>query len=159
MKALIIIDIQNGLTQKKALCNESLFFETVNRAISLYRDAGAKIIFVQHNNNQLVANTYDWEIDPRVHRRNDDCVVQKGHGNAFHLTPLRQILLDGQIDSITICGLVSHGCVLATCLGGKAEGFDTSVLKNGHTNWNKDALRKIADTERVLAENGIHLEE
>ena len=32
-----------------------------------------------------------------------------------------------------------HGCVKATCLGSIREGYKTNLLKNGHTNWNKDA--------------------
>jgi nicotinamidase-related amidase len=47
-------------------------------------------------------------------------------------------------------GLASHGCVKATCYGGIEEGFKTSLLKNGHTNWNKDAEIKISQTEKEV---------
>ena len=159
MKALILIDIQNGLTKKKSLYNERLFLDSVNAAIKAYRDSDLKIIFVQHNNNQLKSSTYDWEIDQRIDKHENDMVVQKKHGNAFQKTDLKQMLLDFKINSITICGLVSHGCVKSTCLGGLAEGFETLLLKNGHTNWNKDAQIKIAATEEELNRNGILFEE
>ncbi|MEA4840989.1 MAG: isochorismatase family protein [Bacteroidales bacterium] len=159
MKALIIIDIQNGLTRRNSLYHEDIFLETINSAIKTYRDSDSRIVFVQHNNNQLKSGTFDWEIDRRIDRQESDTVVQKSHGNAFQKTDLKTVLSASGINSITIGGLVSHGCVKATCLGGLAEGFETSLLKNGHTNWNKDAQIKIADTEEELVKSGILLEE
>jgi len=155
MRALIIIDIQNGLTKKKTLYNESIFFDSVNSAIKAYRDSDSKIIFVQHNNTQLKTGSSDWEIDKRIDKQENDCVIQKEHGNAFQNTDLKTTLVDYGINSITVGGLVSHGCVKATCLGGLSEGFEISLLKNGHTNWNKDADTKILETERELIKNGV----
>lgn len=157
MRALILIDIQNGLTKARNLCLEKLFFDAINSAIEVYRKSGLKIIFVQHNNNQLQKETFAWEIDQRVGKLENDWVIQKEHGNAFQDTSLKTILLEAGIDRITVGGLVSHGCVKATCLGGLAEGYDVSLLKNGHTNWNKDAKEKIEQTENELATKGVKI--
>jgi len=159
MKALILIDIQNGLTKKRTLHNEKLFFDTINKAIKNYRDSDLEVIFVQHNNQELKYNTADWKIDERIDKQEKDIVVQKKHGNAFLNTDLKQILLDANIETITIGGLVSHGCVKATCLGGLSEGFKTSLLKNGHTNWNKEAERKISEAENECLKKGVLLYE
>lgn len=155
MRALILIDIQNGLTKKKILHNESVFLDLINSAIKAYRDADFKVIFVQHNNNQLKNGSSDWEIDSRIDKQENDYVIQKKHGNAFQDTDLKATLADFEINSITVGGLVSHGCVKAACLGGLSEGFEISLLKNGHTNWNKDADTKILETERELIRNGV----
>ena len=159
MKALILIDIQNGLTKKRTLHNEKLFFDTINNAIKNYRESGSKIIFMQHNNKQLKYNSADWEIDKRIDKQEIDIVVQKKHGNGFLNTDLKQILLDAKVKAITVGGLVSHGCVKASCLGGLSQGFETSVLKNGHTNWNKDSENKISETENELMQKGILLDD
>ena len=150
MKALILIDIQNGLTRKKTLYKERLFIDTINSAIKEYRASGLKIIFVQHNNNQLKKGSYDWEIDERINRHENEIIIQKNHGNAFQKTNLKELLYDSQIDHIIIGGLTSHGCVKATFLGGIEERFKTSLLINGHTNWNKDAETKISETEKEV---------
>jgi nicotinamidase-related amidase len=157
MKALILIDLQNGLTKKKRLYQEAIFLDTINSAITTFRDSNSIIVFVQHNNSHLQESTPDWEIDPRFEKHKIDIVIQKEHGNAFHRTILKNILIEFNIKSITIAGLVSHGCVKATCIGGLAEGFEVSLLKNGHTNWNKDARIRIDDTERELTKNGVKL--
>lgn len=155
MRALILIDIQNGLTKKKTLYNETIFIDTVNSAIKAYRDSDFKIIFVQHNNNQLKNGSLDWEIDNRIDKQENDSIIQKKHGNAFQDTDLRATLADFGISSITVGGLVSHGCVKASCLGGLLEGLEISLLKNGHTNWNKDAETKILETENDLRKKGV----
>ena len=157
MRALILIDIQNGLTKKKTLYNESVFFDTVNSTIKAYRDSDFKIIFVQHNNNQLKNGSSDWDIDSRIDKQENDYVIQKKHGNAFQNTDLKITLEDLEIKLVTVGGLVSHGCVKATCLGGLSEGFEVSLLKNGHTNWNKDADNKILATEKELIKNRVTL--
>lgn len=157
MEALIIIDIQNGLTKKKKLYNEDLFINRINSLIEEYRNSGLKIVFVQHNNNQLQEGSYDWEIDERINKKKDDQVIQKKHGNAFQDTDLKTILTSMGVQSLTVCGLVSHGCIMATCLGAIEEGFDTSLLSGGHTNWNKDADIKIALTEKKLTAKGVKI--
>ena len=159
MKALILIDIQKGLTKKRMLYNESLFFDTINNVIKNYRDSDSKIIFAQHNNKFLKYGTYDWEIDERIDKQEKDIVLQKKHGNAFQGTALKQIIHDFNIKSITIGGLASHGCIKATCLGGISEGFETFLLRNGHTNWNKDAESKIKETEDELINKEVLLYE
>lgn len=157
MKTLILIDIQNGLTKAKRLFQEDLFIETINYAIEEYRKSGLKVIFVQHNNNQLQRGTSAWEIDQRVDKRENDLIIQKTHGNAFQDTDLIKVLTEFGTKQITVGGLVSHGCVKATCLGALAEGFETSLLKNGHTNWNKDAKEKIEQTENELQGAGVKI--
>ncbi len=157
MKALLIIDIQNGLTKKKTLYNESCFIETVNAAIKEYHDLGYPVIFVQHNNKPLKFGTSDWEIDNRLYRKKENIILQKQHGNAFLKTDLKSILENKKVKEIIVCGLVSHGCVKATCIGGFNEGYTTNLLKNGHTNWNKDAAIKIDSTENELNQIGIKI--
>ena len=155
MKALLIMDIQNGLTKKRPLHDFSIFVHTINYSINIYREAEDLIVFTQHNNKQLKEFTNDWEIDDRIDRQDSDLTIQKFHGNAFSDTNLETILCNRKIKEIVVCGLVSHGCVKATCLGGLKLGFQTLLLRNGHTNWNKNAeiQKKLIETE--LIEKGI----
>lgn len=156
---MVLVDIQSGLTKNKTLYNEHGFFDTVNAAIKAYRNSDFKIIFVQHNNKQLIKGSPDWEIDKRLDKKESDYVIQKKHGNAFKNTDLKSILKERGINSVIVGGLVSHGCVKATCLGGLSGGFEISLLKNGHTNWNKDARAKSLETEKELVKNGVTIED
>ncbi len=85
-------------------------------------------------------------------------MIQKTHGNAFLNSDLKQILVEHGIKSITVGGLVTHGCVKATCLGGLLAGFEVNLLKNSHTYWNKDAESIIMETENELTRKGFIIE-
>ena len=156
MKALLIVDIQKSLTNRK-LYNSPLFFDTVNYTIEKYRESGDLIIFIQHNNKQLVRGEHDWEIDSGLHIQNADVHIQKEHGNAFEKTDLKSTLDTYNIKEILVCGLVSHGCIKLTCIGSMELGYQTSLLVNGHTNWNKDAAAKITQTESDLGQLGVKM--
>ena len=151
MKALLIIDIQNGLTMKRPLHDFAQFVHTINCSINIYREAEDLLVFIQHNNKQLKEFTDDWKIDNRIDKRDNDLTIQKFHGNAFLETDLETVLCARNIKEILICGLVSHGCVKATCLGGLKLGFQTALLRNGHTNWDKNAeiKKKLVETELI----------
>ena len=70
-----------GTTKKKVLYNEGLFLDTVNAAIKAYRDSDSKIIFVQHNNNQLKNGTSDWGIDQRIDKQERFILISKVQRN------------------------------------------------------------------------------
>lgn len=157
MKALIVIDIQNGASQRNDLFNKTEFLEKVNSAITFFEKKDLPIFYIQHNNKNLVANTLPWQIDERVRRREPATIVQKFHGDAFTETNLKEMLRSKGIDEILTCGLVSNGCVKFTCLGGLREGFKVSLLKNGHSTLGKDAEQKIARSEKELLAAGISI--
>jgi nicotinamidase-related amidase len=155
MKALLVVDIQKGLTLKRKVYNEDILIETVNNAIDNYRESGDMVIFVQHNNKFLKTGEKDWEIDERIHWFKSDPVIQKYHGDAFKKTNLDETLKKYRIKEITVCGLTSHGCVKATCLGALEHGYLVKLIKEGHSNVNKNAKEKILQAEKDLEEKGI----
>ena len=61
------------------------------------------------------------------------------------------------INEFFVCGLVSHGCIRATCLGGIKQGHTIKLLKDGHSNWAKDAKDKIAMVEKELRKEKIEI--
>lgn len=155
MKALIVIDIQNGLTMKKNLYNDTIFINTVNLAISKFRKSENMVIFVQHNNKILSKGSFDWQLDDRLNFKMEDQVFQKEHGNTFTNIELVNLLKENNIKEIVMAGLVTHGCIRYSCLGGIKEGFKVSILKNGHTSWNIDAKEQIECLELELAELNV----
>ena len=157
MRALIVVDIQNGLTNRKDMYDISVVIDTVNYAIGKFRERGYLSVFVQHNNKQLTSGTDKWNIDSRIDKAPHDSVIQKFHGNAFVRTDLKEILRKNDIEEIIVCGLVSNGCVKSTCTGGLSLGFKTALLKNGHTNRDKNASEKICSVEFELEKKGVML--
>ncbi|MFP4557215.1 MAG: isochorismatase family protein [Bacteroidales bacterium] len=157
MKALLVVDIQKGLTKRRGFYNTELFFRTVNAAIEQYSSKGLPIIYIQHINKMLLPNTTEWEIDDRVTMCSNGIVIQKKHGNAFTNTHLDSILKSKNVDEILVCGLSTQHCVKFTCLGGVKNGFCVSILKNGHSNWAKNAAELVNNTENELTSMGVKI--
>lgn len=156
--ALIIIDMQKGLFEKqRKIFNESQLLNNINILIKYQKDNKLPIIFIQHNSKQLQKGTKEWEIHDGLIKSKDDIVIQKTEGDAFRNTELDDILKINKIKNIIITGLVSHGCVKATCLGGLKNNYETILLKEGHSNWNKDAEFIIEEVNFVLAQNNVNV--
>ena len=158
-KTLLVVDIQNGLTERKDMYHMSSVIDNVNDAIKKYREKGYLVVFVQHNNKQLKNGTEKWKVDSRIDKVDNDLVVQKFRGSSFDRTDLEAILRKNNIEEIVVCGLVTHGCIKATCKGGLSLGFKTALLKNGHTNWDKKAPEKIRSVELELEQKGAKIVE
>ena len=156
MKALLLIDIQSGLTERN-LYQRDAFFTRINQAITTFRNAGDMIIFVRHENAQLVKGSAAWQIDAQINADIQDYYFGKTHANAFSNKEIIRLLKDHDISEVVIGGLVSHGCVAYTCTGAVEMGLNTSLLNSGHTCWNKDADAKILQTETKLSELGIKI--
>ena len=54
-------------------------------------------------------------------------------------------------------GLVTHGCVKATCEGALALGYAVMLAADGHSSYSKDAARLIEDWNRKLGEMGAQV--
>lgn len=156
MDVLLVIDVQKGLVEK-SLYRKKLFMDTVLHSVEKCRLDGRQVVFVQHVNKQLAENSEPWGLASGLERKEADFAIVKHHGNAFDSTGLGELLRKHGIDHLFVCGLVSHGCVRATCLGGVAEGFSVSLLENEHSCWGSDAEEKIMRTERELVSAGVRI--
>lgn len=154
-RALLVIDVQNGLTKKKSIYNYNLFIATINQAILKFRNKAEIIIFVQHNNKILIPGSFEWEIDYSVKKFSGDPIIQKKQGDAFKSPELIMLLRSFNVNEIIVSGIASNGCVKNTCLGGKNHGFVIKLLKNGHTNWHKSAVQISEKTMSELSALGI----
>lgn len=83
--------------------------------------------------------------------------MDKRRGDAFEGTDLTRVLAERKVGEILVCGLVTHGCVRATCLVGASIGLSVGLLRGGHSNWARDAAARIEGVEREPAADGIAL--
>ena len=115
-KALLIIDVQNGLfTKKIPIFNSNILLKNINKLENRARKSNTTIIYVQHDNEGfLLKNTKPWELHPNLNPSDNDIFIFKKHGNSFKNTNLYKELKGREINTLIITGLVSHGCVKAT---------------------------------------------
>lgn len=154
--ALLVIDVQQGLFEKpRGIYLADQLLDTLNILITKARQANAAIIFIQHENDSfLVKESPAWHLHPGIQPLDSETMINKQHGNAFEGTDLQAELTNRGVDTVVITGLVTHGCVRATCLGALELGYKTILVSNGHSSFSKDAPKLIEKWNRTLGEKG-----
>ena len=61
------------------------------------------------------------------------------------------------ITILVVTGLVTHGCVRATCLGARQLGYKVVLVEDGHSNYSKQAARIIDEWNQKLSAENIEL--
>ena len=154
--ALLVIDVQRGLFQKSTpIYHAETLLDNILALVSRAQAAGAPVIYVQHcAERDLVKGTDAWQLHPRLAPRPTDSLVFKEHGNAFESTPLQEILTARRVDRLVACGLVTHGCVKATCLGALALGYPVTLAADAHSSYSQKADQLIKDWNAKLQAAG-----
>lgn len=155
--ALFVIDVQQALFEKtipihkaEALLANILWLADAARA------AGAPVVFVQHSDKRaLAAGSAGWQLHPALRPQADDLCVAKTHPNAFDEASLHSTLKGMGVSHVVVCGLVTHGCVRATCQGAQAHGYQVTLAADAHSSYNKDAAALIEEWNSKLAAAGI----
>ena len=157
--ALLVIDMQNGLFRKSTpIYNEGTLLATICALIGRAHQVGAPVIYVQHSDkNALVEGTQAWALHPQLQPEAGDLVLRKRHPNSFQDTPLEAELEARQVGVLVVTGLVTHGCVRATCVGASALGYQVILAQDGHSNYHKEPVLLIEETQAKLQEQGIRL--
>jgi nicotinamidase-related amidase len=157
--AFLVIDVQQGLFERgtpvyraeEMLDNIILLAEQADQA-------GAPVVFIQHSNEKyLKRGSRLWRLHPEIKPQDSDLHIHKLHGNAFIETELEEKLRALEIETIVCSGLVTQGCVRATCLGGLELGFEVVLASDAHSTYSKTAKKIILRWEKELTEAGVRL--
>jgi len=126
--------------------------ENINSLSVRAHQAGAPIVFIQHSNSKFLAyGSPAWQLHPHLKSDLADCTIHKLHGNAFEATELDELLKARQVNRLVVSGLVTHGCVQATCLGALQLGYQVVLVMDGHSNYHRKAATIIEEWNRRLA--------
>ncbi len=157
--ALLVIDVQRALfTRPNPVYKANQIIETINILVDRSHLFGVKVIYVQHANQSfLKEGTEGWQFHPGLSRGDVDSLIQKKQGNAVLDTPLQSELEVQGIQNLLIAGLVTQGCIRATCLGGLELGYRVSLVEDGHSNYNQEAAAVIEKWQKELELAGVEI--
>jgi nicotinamidase-related amidase len=157
--ALLVIDVQLGLFKKSTpIYKASELLENINLLVDQAHEGGVPVVFIQHSDTRvLIKGSREWQLHPELQIINVDTIVHKKHGNAFENTNLDELLKNKKISRVVVTGLVTHGCVKATCLGASQLGYKVILVKDGHSSYSKDAARLIEEWNERLSEKGCEI--
>ena len=151
---MLIIDVQRSLFEKSTpIYRAEQLLDTICSLAERAHSAGVPVFYIQHSNDSfLLAGTDGWQLHPRLSPKENDILLGKKHGNAFEETDLDAQLEAKNIGTVVITGLVTHGCVRATCLGAHELGYRVILVADGHSSYHKQAGKLIAEWNQKLGE-------
>ena len=159
--ALLVIDVQNEQFEAATpVYNADQMLQNIILLISKARQEGVPVFFVQHSaDSYLKYGSEGWQLHPQIQPITEEPIIHKHHPNSFEDTNLQEELSKRNVSTVVVTGLVTHGCVKATCLGALKEGFEVVLVSDAHSNFSKDALGMIEKWNRELSSKGVILVE
>jgi nicotinamidase-related amidase len=155
--ALLVVDVQRGLFEKATpIYRADDLVANICALMERARAAGAPVVVIQHANQGFLSEgSPGWQLHPSLQPAAGDLRIRKRQGNAFQNTPLHEELAARGVDTVVVTGLVTHGCVKATCLGAAELGYRIILVSDGHSSFHVDAAHLIDEWNAKLAEEGI----
>lgn len=151
--ALLVIDVQQGLFKKSTpIYKANELLQNINTLVDRAHENSVPVFYIQHSNTRdLVKGSLDWQLHEELHPLRADTIIHKLHGNAFEDTPLDKMLRARNVTTVVITGLVTRGCVRATCLGAQELGYNVILVKDGHSSFNREAASRIVEWNEKLS--------
>ena len=153
--ALILVDIQNDYFAggRMELDGMDAVGEKAGELLALFRENRWPTFHIQHISNYqgatfFLPDTKGSEIHSAVEPRPNELVIQKHYPNSFRETALLDALKDGGVESVVICGAMSHMCIDATTRAAADFGFRCTVAHDACATRNLDFGKK-----KILAQD------
>ncbi len=152
---LILVDIQNDYFAggRMELVGMDAAAENASRLLAYFRDKQLPTFHIQHISTRegatfFLPNTRGAEIHDSVKPQPEDRVIQKHYPNSFRETALLDELKNATVDSVVICGAMSHMCIDATTRAAADLGYECTLVHDSCATRNLDF-----GTRKVLAED------
>lgn len=157
--ALLVIDVQSGLFERPVpIYNASGLLQNITSLVEQAHRKSIPVVYIQHSGERiLIKNSPAWQLHPQIQLLKVDSIVHKSHGNAFEDTILAEVLRKDNITTLVITGLVTHGCVKATCLGALQLGYKVVLVSDAHSNYSRQASKIIREWNQKSGTMGIEL--
>jgi nicotinamidase-related amidase len=129
--ALLIVDVQTGVVAKAH--DRDAVIANIAALADRARGEGAPVIWVRHENEQLVPGQDAWQIAPELVPRAGEPIVEKRYGDSFEATTLEPLLAELGVGKLLVAGAMTDQCIRSTLHGALARGYDTVLVKDAHT--------------------------
>jgi nicotinamidase-related amidase len=160
MKALIIIDVQQGMFAFPSMPphdGEALLGRLAG-LLTRARAAGIPRFFVQHQGDEpghpLAEGSPGFRFRPEVAPGAGEEVVVKRQCSAFHATDLDERLRAAGVRHLVVGGMQTEFCVDTAVRSAFERGYEVTLLEDGHTTFDTPdltAARIVAHHNRILA--------
>ena len=167
--ALLVIDIQTALIEAKPYAVDNCL-SVWQTAISICREKQVEVIYVCHNDDDLLTGSHGWEIYEAIAPEAGEKIFDKHYNSAFKETHLQTYLDSQSIDRLIIIGMATNYCIDTTVKVAFEFGYNLVVIKNGTTTFAEREITaeqliqhyestwdgrfaQVADLEEILKED------
>jgi nicotinamidase-related amidase len=154
---LILIDLQNDYFPggRMELCGINNAADNARILLNTFRTAKQPVFHVQHFSIQpgalfFLPGSDGVNIHPLVAPAGSETVIEKNFPNSFRNTDLLGRLKENQIDTLIICGAMSHMCIDATVRAAFDLGFSCIVAEDAC------ATRDLVFKEKITPAADVH---
>jgi nicotinamidase-related amidase len=151
--ALLVVDVQNGVVgdaheRDKVVANVATL---VDRA----RTAGAEVVWVQHNSDNLVEGTEAWRYVAELERLDSEPLVQKRYPDSFEDTDLEKVLAEHGVGRLFVSGAQTDECIRSTLHGAIVRGYDAVLVGDAHTTEDQSSFG-APTPDKVIAHTNLY---
>lgn len=155
--ALLVIDVQNAVVNSAYKRDETV--ANINRLVTYARTNGIPVVWVQHNDEEIVKESDEWKIVSELAPAENESIVHKNYRSSFEATVLDHVLAELGAGHLIITGAETAFCVRNTIHSAYERGYDVTIAEGAHTtneiNW--DGIRVPA--ENIINELNLTLSE
>lgn len=136
MKALLVIDVQNGIVQLGDFSEELSLME---RVIKDFKENSLPVIFIRHFDDMEESPLYRGSVGSELHpslKDYADYVIEKQTPSSFFQTELAATLEKLGVDHLFVVGFETEFCCMFTAISAFDRGYKVTLIKNatGSTN-------------------------
>lgn len=135
-RALLVIDVQNEyFTGKLPVKYPKGSLKNIVKGMDEALINKIPIIVIQHTDLEKDSKTFikgskEWEIHDEIKKKKYDYIIEKNLPGSFTGTDLENILKKRNIDTVTICGYMTHMCCDTTARQAHHLGFSVEFLSD-----------------------------
>ncbi len=155
-QALLIIDIQNDYFENGAnpLHGSLEAAQNASNLLTEFRSNNLPVIHVRHESTRpgssfFIPNTQGAEIHKLLKPEKNELVITKHVPNSFINTGLDNYLKSLKIDTLYVCGMMTHMCVDASVRAAKDLGYQIKLKANACATKGLTIDGKEIDAEQV----------
>lgn len=129
--ALLVIDVQRDVVEHAHARAETI--ATIDGLVDRARGAAVPVIWVQHADDDLPADTPGWELADELSPLPDEPIVHKNYRDSFEQTDLESVLASLDVGHLIVTGAQTDFCIRWTLHGAHVRGYGTTLVADGHT--------------------------
>jgi isochorismate hydrolase len=151
--ALIVVDVQNGVVA--GAYERDTVVANIGGIVERARREQVPVVWVQHNDEQLVKGEDPWQIVPELTPDDAEPLIQKEYGDSFEDTNLEVVLSDLGVGRLVVVGAQTDACIRSTLHGAFTRGYDTTLVSDAHTTEDQSAWG-APPPDKVIAHTNLY---